>query len=81
MNKVVKIVNRPGITDVGSIVRMVQLSDGSGQIQTYTRTKGWKDSNTSVMSLINREGVNGEKLTALGFTRQEIAEILADVSD
>ncbi len=81
MTKIVTIMQDPLITETGRIARIVELGDGSLQIQTYVTVDGWKNGGTTFQSMETAEAVSKEKLAQHGLTEQQIDEVLAGPDD
>jgi len=78
MNKVVKVTVSPFITEVGTIARVVRLGDGSGEYQSYSKSTGWQQGGTSVLSMITAEEATPEMLDKRGLNPEQIEEVLFD---
>ena len=81
MEKIVEVLMGPSITDTGAVGRVVQLADGSGQVQSYGPHSGWEKGGTDVLSLYTAEDATKEKLAERGLTEQQIDEVLAGPDD
>ena len=78
MKKVVKVEMGPSITEVGTIGRIVELEDGSGQFQSYGPSSGWTRGGTDVLSMMTAEEATRERLEARGLSPEQIEEVLFD---
>ena len=75
--RVVLIEAGPSITETGAVARSVTLADGSFQTQTYVEGRGWRPDIVSAYSvMIAFEGAREDNLAAMGYSREQIAEIL-----
>ncbi len=81
MTKIVTIMQDPLITETGRIARIVELGDGSLQVQSYGPMSGWKNGGTTFQSMLTAEAVTKEKLAERGLTEQQIDEVLASPDD
>ena len=73
----VRVVTPPVITDTGILARLVQLSDGSGKVQTYVVPHGWTPGGVTIYSLmVAPESAHEQNLAKMGYTEEQIAEIL-----
>ena len=74
---IVRVTMLPVITDAGTVARIVQLSDGSGKVQTYSTLHGWTPGGATVYSvMVAPEGADEQSLSAKGYSKEQIAEIL-----
>lgn len=79
--EIVGLVESPAITDTGAVARMVEYSDGSGEVQTYVSGRGWHPGIVKVYSLmVAFEDATEENLAKKGYTAEQIAEVLTDPS-
>lgn len=76
MKKIVKVEMGPSITETGVIGRVVELEDGSGQVQSFGERRGWKRGGTSIWSLMTAEEATRENLEERGLTPDQIEEVL-----
>ena len=80
MKKVVRILLSAGITETGTIARMVGFDDGSTELQSYNVNRGWISGGIDFMSMMYRENPDAVKLKKLGLSDEKIREVISDKS-
>ncbi|MDJ0934008.1 MAG: hypothetical protein QNJ06_22865 [Kiloniellales bacterium] len=80
--RAVRIVMGPSIPETGEVARAVTLEDGSGQVQTYSRSKkAWVNGGSTFQSLHTADDVSIEYLKLSGFDEGDIENILRRPED
>ena len=78
MTRIVSVDQGPSITDSGTLARVVQLEDGSGQVQSYNPKTGWTDGGPDLLAMSTSEHATVDILQARGLTPEQIEEVLFD---
>ena len=76
MKRIVEIVNRPAIPEMGGVSRVVVFDDGWGQVQSYIpQRKEWVNGGSTFQSMITAETATRERLEELGYDEEDIEKI------
>ena len=67
----------PVVTETGAVARMATFENGSFVAQTYVSGRGWRPNIVSAYSImIAFGGADEETLIKMGYSKEQIAEIL-----